>query len=529
MVRRTAGLGATAWLAAGIALAAPRPMLVPLPGSGFGVQVLLATGEAVGDYRPPGVMDGLAAFPRDEATVRLLVTHELDADAGYPWRLANGTVLTGARVSWLDVDRATRRVLRAGPAIARAVDRGGREVTAAAQVNERGAAGGLRGFDAFCSASGYRTGELGFADDIFFVHEETSAREGHPHGGSVWALDVASGTLHAAPALGRGSWENGVALATPDGDRPDGHTALLLGDDLEFGGAPLYLWIGRRRPGGDFLTRNGLADGRLHAWVADAGDRGPADWTGSGSVRRGRFVPIAARDPARAGTPGHDAAGWLDDDTLRARAAALGAFRFSRPEDLAVNPADARQAAFASTGHGIEFPADEWGGLYVADVRFTSGPDGALGATATITLAYDADETRQAGIRNPDNLAWGRDGWLYVQEDKAVKRASFTGAGGPEASLWRLEPGRWAAPERVAVIDRAAVPPGASDAKAGVPGEWESSGVLDVSALLGAPGETVLVATVQAHTVKDGPVGGRAQLVQASQLLLLGRREAGAP
>jgi hypothetical protein len=518
-----------AWLMTGVLAAAAagaqspvaRPMLVPAPGSAFAVVPLLTTGERLGDYRPPGVMDGIAAFRQADGSVRLLVAHELDAGAGYPYQLRNGTTLTGARISWFELDPVARRLTQGGQAIQRAYDRASREVRSPQQVNERRRGGSRDGFSTFCSANGYRAGELGFADDIFFAHEEVSVREGHPHGGSVWALEVATGTLYAAPALGRGSWENSVALATPDADRADGHTAVLLGDDLEFGGAPLYLWIGRRQPGGGFLARNGLAEGVLHVWVADGGDREPGDWVGSGSARSGRFMPLPARDGARAGQPGHDAAGWLNDDRLRERAWALGAFRFSRPEDLAANPADRRQVVFASTGHGKVFPGDEWGGLYIADVRFAAAAGGGLGATATITLAYDGDETRQSGIRSPDNLDWARDGRIYVQEDKAVKRSSFTGDAGWEASIWQFDPQRPLRPQRIAVIDRAAVPAGTTDAEAGEPGEWESSGILDLSGLLGGDGETVLVAAVQAHSVKDGVVGGARELVEAGQLLLL--------
>ena len=106
-------------------------------------------------------------------------------------------------------------------------------------------------------------------DRLVLAHEEVTRSEGHPHGGTIFALDVSGEVLWALPELGRGSWENSAAVSTPDGDRPDGHVALLLGDDLEFGRAPLYLWIGRKVPGGSFTERNGLARGRLHVSVPD--------------------------------------------------------------------------------------------------------------------------------------------------------------------------------------------------------------------------------------------------------------------
>ena len=121
------------------------------------------------------------------------------------------------------------------------------------------AAGALPAWSPFAPPSGWSAGEYGFVDRLVLAHEEVTQSEGHPHGGTIFALDVAGEVLWALPALGRGSWENSAAVSTPDGDRPDGHVALLLGDDLEFGRAPLYLWIGRKIPGGNFIERNGLA------------------------------------------------------------------------------------------------------------------------------------------------------------------------------------------------------------------------------------------------------------------------------
>ncbi len=506
---------------AGAETARASPMLRGWPGSGVAVSPLLTVGEPIdGGYRLPGVLDGTAAFALGPDRVLLLVNHELGARRGYAYELANGTELRGARVSALELDVRSRRIVGGRLAYDSVRDRRGRLVSRAAQINE--GRGGDAGLDALCSAAGYRAGSLGFVDDLMLTHEEASSREGHPHGGSVWALDVRDRELWALPALGRGTWENSVALPTPDAGQPDGHVALLLGDDYERGGAPLYLWLGRKQPGGTFPERNGLASGSLFSWVADDGSGSPADWSGTGSIRTGRFVALRAREPARAGGRGYDAQGYLDDTRLRDAARKAGAFMFSRPEDLHANPANPRQVAMSSTGQGWAFPADDWGTLYLIDVVFERDESGELEPQARIEILYDADEAADRGIRSPDNLVWASDGALYVQEDPATRRARFGAASGIEASIWRVVPGTRAAPERLAVIDRAAVPPGASDSAAGRPGAWESSGILDVSRLIGAgPRELVLVATVQAHTVTDGPIGGRNDLVQASQLLLL--------
>jgi len=499
-------------------------MLTAEPGSGFTVRVLFNTGEPATGYTAPGIIDGMVPFAGTEpGMLTVLVTHELPADAGPAYRLANGTELTGARITRFELDRKDGRIRSARLAYREIRDRAGHIVTAPEQVSEQSQRG-RAGLESFCSAAGWRAGTYGFVDPIFFAHEEVTEREGHPHGGTVYALDVNGETLWALPELGRGSWENSAALQTPDADAPDGHVALLIGDDLEFGGAPLYLWIGRKIPGGNFIERNGLVRGQLHVWVPDGDDRSPRQWSGSGSARDGRFVPVATRTRDGKRRKGTDDAGYFNDPELRLAAAALGAFQFSRPEDLHTDPRIGTRAVLASTGHGTRYPADNWGDVYLIDVQFLPGAAGSLAATARLTLFYDSDETGDLGLRNPDNVVWANDGRIYVQEDKANKRGVFGTPSGREASIWALDPTGKSPPERIAEIDRSAVPPGSTDRKAGERGAWESSGIADVTGLLGASDSGVaLLVNVQAHGVNDGPVGGKANLVEASQILLLTR------
>ena len=94
-----------------------------------------------------------------------------------------------------------------------------------------------------------------------------------------------------------------------------------------------------------------------------------------------------------------------------------------------------------------------------------------------------------------------------MQEDRATKLAGFGRESQREASVWALDPAGHGDPRRIAVVDRSAVPPGSSDSKATELGAWESSGIVDVTGLLGgAPGEVLLLVNVQAHGVTDGPL-----------------------
>ena len=153
------------------------------------------------------------------------------------------------------------------------------------------------------------------------------------------------------------------------------------------------------------------------------------------------------------------------------------------------------------------------------------------GMRATLTILYDGDDAGggrfshpDEGIRSPDNLDWAEDEFIYIQEDNAKQREPLFGShSGQEASLWRLDP-LTGDVQRIARIDRSVVlPEGSTDGRPGAIGEWESSGILDVTHLFDSRvGERVLLATVQAHTIRDGMIATR-ELVEGGQLILLRR------
>lgn len=488
---------------------------------GWSPTPLFTVGETVDGYQPPGILDGLGAQRLDRRTVRVYANHELGRNAGYAYTLANGLQLRGARVSYFDIDRSTRTLCGAGLAYDRVYDRYGALVNTAPQINE--GASTVDGFARFCSSSFYERGQHGFADDVYLTGEENT-------NGTQWALDAATRTLWACPALGRGAWENVSALDTGCKDR----IALLMGDDEA--AAPLYLWIGQKQKNGGFLERNGLAQGQLYAWAADNGDNTPEEFKGLGAWRTGRFVAVDARDASKAGQAGYDAQGYLNDTTLRAAALAKGAFSFSRPEDLHTNPRCGTQAVLASTGRGSIYPSDDWGTIYVIDVDFDRcrrrcGDELPESVKASLEILYSAGEllVPDAGIRSPDNLTWSRDGKIYVQEDKSTQLNVFGGTTGREASVWQLDPDTGAA-RRIGEVDRTAVVPtggGVTDASPADIGNWETSGVIDVTNLFPrAKGERLLLLDVQAHSLRNGVIGGSSRLVEGGQLLLLSKKQA---
>ena len=85
----------------------------------------------------------------------------------------------------------------------------------------------------------------------------------------------------------------------------------------------------------------------------------------------------------------------------------------------------------------------------------------------------------------------------------------FGATSGEEASIWSIDPSA-TNPEttltRVAQIDRTAVPSDQTDPVPNDIGNWESSGILDISTLLGNEPGTVLLFDVQAHSLTDGNI-----------------------
>lgn len=559
-VLKVAGLAILAMALTGFASNDPSPAPMMSGARTWEVRALLTIGDrlpsrgprfAVQEYQPGGALDGLGAYRLNEEIIRVLVNHELDGKAGNPYRLDNGTRLTGARISFLDFDRRNFRILDSGIAYRTIRDRQGRIVETGFQINE--VAQTEQGLSRLCSSQLIEKGTFNFVDTIYMTQEELSDPLGHPYGGTVWALDVERQTLHAVPAMGRMAGENTTPLAGPQDT-----VALLIGDDTipqtdetEAAGreagphtspghvvtAPLWLYVGRKNapaaeralplgidPGNtSFLNRNGLLAGQLYYFVADHGMRTVAQFHGTGSTLTGAWKKIEVLDRRKAGERGHDPVGYKTGWTLRREAKAGGAFQFSRPEDVSTHPAIGTRAVLASTGRDRVFPAhDAWGTIYQIDVDLK-------GMRAILKILYDGDDAGGArfshpdeGIRSPDNLDWGGDGWIYIQEDKAKQQdPPFGSHSGHEASMWRLDPLAGTV-ERIARVNRSVVlPEGSTDASSDALGTWESSGVLDVTHLFEfRAGERVLLATVQAHTIRDGLIATR-KLVEGGQLILL--------
>ena len=480
-----------------------------------------------GNYTPPGILDGLGAYELDKHTVRVFANHELTFGDGYPYEVNNGQggtfQMTGARVSYFDIDKFSKAIVDAGLAYNVIYDANGEIATDTSFLpadQENG------GFTRFCSSVlveplefGGRKGDgrkgrngsgRGIEDRIYFTGEETGGSFTGT-GGAEWALDVETGDIWAVPAMGRGAWENITQIDT--GRKST--VAFILADDQspfdadgdgEQEAAPLYLYVGTKKRNGNFLERNGLSGGKLYVFVAD--DRAivsPIQFNTAGTLE-GSWVEIdnsPSGTPSNDGSTGFDEYGYPTQETLWTRAEALGAFQFSRPEDVATNPRNGSEAVLASTGREFDLgAADVYGTVYTIDTDFDD-------LEAELRIMYDGDADPAGTLRSPDNLDWADDGMIYVQEDKAVSTATYTAINPVESGIVRLDP--WSGNAvRVAEIDRSVVLdasiPVWTDAVDEAPdevGKPESSGILDVSKLFGEPAGSLFLFDVQNHGIDD--------------------------
>ena len=531
---------------------------------GWTTKPLFTVGETLlNNYTPVGVMDGIGAYKKDYKTVRAFVNHELLFFRGSPLTLCASKdckttfdLASGARVSFFDIDRRTKKIVDNGLAIKRVYNANG----VLATKREDFLPDFQLGFSRFCSAQ-FEDGNAfgrgrGMKNSIFMTGEEDGGNFNNV-GGAEWALDPKTGNFWHIPAFGRGAWENVVQLDTGT----KSHVAFILADDTspfdadndgENEAAPLFLYVGKKNHKGDFLARNGLRGGKLYVWVAkDSSVNSPAEFNGKGNKLRGKFVEIdnsPTGTPSEDGSTGFDKFGYPTQKTLWTRAEQLGAFQFSRPEDVARNPRKGNEFVLASTGvdtfdvdpntgNGV----DTFGTMYTMKVKFNKlyAPKG------TLKIIYDGDEDKTRALRSPDNLDWADDGYIYVQEDEAEEDTlsgdevlfGAEAANKNEASIVRLKKNGKKLPERIATIDRSVLidptvanPTSAVDTDAGKAGEWESSGILDVSRLFGKKGGTLFLYTVQAHGIEDQEdVNADSRindndLVEGGQLLLLEKK-----
>jgi Bacterial protein of unknown function (DUF839) len=488
----------------GLAATAVKPYVEPIGGD-FQIKALFSVDDKVPllggapgqQYRMVGIPDGLGAHPNRDGTSTLFMNHELNFNA-LSEPVVGGSKNRGAIVSqWLldqDGDPVAGR---------RAYDRiydENRLLGPAPVVGNE--AQMPRQLARFCS--GFLAGPAnGFDRHIYLTNEEASGAETFDGMGGL-SVAIFDSELHTLPKLGRYAKENTVVQPT--------HGTRTVIFPTEDGPATLdnqlYMYVGKkdRSSKASVLARNGLDNGTLYVFRSlDPARNSERSFT-SGSVT-GEWVPI----------PGAEA---LTDTELEAASDAAGAMTFVRPEDGAFNPNNPNEFFFDTTGSssGADEGVNELGRLY----SLRLDPGNPL-KPATLSMVYNADTVVAAGgdiAISPDNLDVSRR-YLMINEDGTTESRAVMAAKDRDGSIWRFDLVKGptgavgvdtSTAARVAQLD----PPGRDGIPVG-PGVWETSGIIDASALFGAD---TWLSDVQAHPPTTPPVGPTVT-VEDGQLFLL--------
>jgi len=428
-------------------------------------EVISINDDPTGDgftWSMPGTFDGVGAWLSDGSTLRVQVNHET----------------SDATISEVNLDLASFQT-----AIANTIASGTPGVSfvnSARQAYDRWTGdGGLNwtstsdtsntNFNRFCSGQSYLPNTFGlgrgFVDNVYITGEESF---GNASFDRLFALDldnrdfyqlsdVAGSASGGIGGMPRDSWENAALLDTGETD----HVALLLSPDG--GSQTMKLYIGEKgkdasgNASSDFLARNGLEYGSYYY----LNDTLPA----SGTSTNGTF------------------------DTTTA-----GALIASKFEDVDTSPSDPTRAVVGNQNFGL-FTFD-------FDLDFGGGSFSAAGSSFSITKTQN-DVSNTVGIfGDPDNVEWTAptvingtnypDGLIFVNEDNSSGEIWMNAPDGSDLTL---------------IGDTIA--------------STESSGILDISALVGYnPGRilltsnqgtaslSVLISPMSADFDEDGDIDG---------------------
>jgi hypothetical protein len=291
---------------------------------------------------------------------------------------------------------------------------------------------GSERFEEFCSATLATAGTTPW----FLTGEE--APKSRRLGTSI-ALNTETGRHVETPWFGHMYHENVVPVSGLD------RSVVVVAEDGQAGRSQLYVFTSsslRRAIGGT---------GSLRAWVpTDRTDANPSpDDIAKGETLSGRFVRI----PQRLNSAPNE---------LEEASQAIGAFDFVRIEDAVASSTDPGVVYFADTGaaHKETFR----GRIY----KLTIDPSRPMRADLQVVLDADASDD----MFNPDNLALSPRA-LVIQEDRNYARSGYN-----RVLVYRF------AEETLEAVARTDPRPIAIE-RAGGPGAWESSGVIDASELFG--------------------------------------------
>lgn len=439
-------------------------------------QSLLTVGDqtqANDGWQMVGIPDGLGAFDNGDGTFTVLMNHELGSGDG----VVRDHGSKGAFVSTLTIDKTTLEVT-AGHDLIQTVHQYNAATdsffTATTAFN-RLCSADLADASAFYNKD---TG-LGYDGGRLFLNGEESGTEGRAF--AHIASGAEAGNSYELAYLGNMAYENVVA------NYGTGNTTVVAATDDGQNGQ-VYFYFGEKQATGNAVEQAGLVGGSLYGLQISelnnvANNNNESNATNLGGDYQSAFSLVNLGDVS-------DMTGAAID----AASEAAGVTSFLRPEDGAWSTVDPDIFYFVTT-NAFGSPSRLW----AAEFNDASNPN----AGGTIKMLLDGTEGQQM----LDNMTVTNEGKILLQED--------VGNNDHIGKIWQYDP----ATDQLTLL--AQHDPDRFDPNAPVGGEpfltrdEESSGIIDVTDILGSAGQNVFLFDVQAHY----NIGG--ELVQGGQLGLL--------
>ncbi len=424
-------------------------------------------------YRMVGIPDGLGAFDNGDGTFTLLMNHEIGATSG----VVRDHGAIGAFVSQWVIDKTTLQVLDVKDSITNVQlwdDATGSFVTSTYAIN-RLCSADLAEQSAYSFTAPDGT-VYGTQDRIFMTGEEAGS-EGKEFGLVVTGAEA--GTAYELAYTGLFSWENAASSNYAQ------RKTITVGTDDSTGGQ-VYIYIGEKQTAGNAVEKAGLMYGDLFGLTVSG-----VTAEANGTIANGSFtLTKLGADEDGNGTPDGDVS-KMTGVALEAQSNALGVTKFLRPEDVHFDPTNPDVFYFVTT-NGFNAPSR----LYKATFTDITNPE----AGGSIVAVLDGTEGQQM----LDNITVNAQGKVIMQEDPGNQSHL--------AKIWEYDPVTDTLTQ-IAQHDPALFTSGQPGFKTQ---DEESSGVIDVTSILGDADTKAYLVDVQSHLNLLDP-----ELVQDGQLLAM--------
>lgn len=426
------------------------PYLLPIAPGVTNTSLLTVGDAAANGYRMVGIPDGLGAYDNGDGTITVLMNHELRPDRGIV--RAHGS--KGAFVSKWIIDKKTLKVLEGSDLIKQLVLVNGDSVLA------RLCSADLPPVSAFYNAASGK----GYNGRIFMDGEE----DGSDAKGRGFAHVVDTGISYDLPSLGRFAWEN--SLANPS----TGDATVVVGTDDSTPGQ-VYVYAGQKRTEGTPVEKAGLVGGTLYG-IQVAGGSDEMDNPAFPLTSSFSLVALQGAD-------------HMNVSQLQAASEAAGVTEFWRPEDGHWDTTNPNVFWFATTAN-FDGPTRLW------KATFADAAKPELGGTIEAALAGTE------GLHMLDNMTVAAKGGQVILQEDPGNQAYLARVYSYNTKTDRVTPILEHDPARFSTAGSQFLTT-----------DEESSGVIDVSALLG---EGTFLLTTQAHFASADP-----ELVEGGQLQLI--------